>query len=440
MTNNIPTNKEVQNMSFEQLEELLKEDLPGGIKLTIIRHLSDMYANTMDMVKFKQKCNELITFAQKSHIKSDMFIAYNLTGSYYLKVHEPQKAMDYFQKALAIANETGNTNNKIAVSNSIAALFLDLGKREQAVQMFKECYDQEKQINGGGEARFAWNIGLTYTIMEQYPNALKYLEIAEEEANIEPDSINKNLICNIHFTRAETYYAMHDTASAIKCIELCREQCLQQNVLSFYGLTFALEGNIMLDKEEYKKALESYNKCLEIHNTNGIELPFKGLHEKLMETYEAIGDLANALEQAKLIMELQKRSTEKAIQDKALSLELELEKERQERATEKRIAEARLNMMTKVANDIAHEVQNPLQFVNNFSAINVDLVSELNDYLEDKDMEGVKLIGKDIIENSHKVKDHGVRIASIVDHLLDQTRKAQAGELNIVYLSEPNTQ
>jgi tetratricopeptide (TPR) repeat protein len=48
---------------------------------------------------------------------------------------------------------------------------------------------------------------------------------------------------------------------------------------------------------------------------------------------------------------------------------------------------------------VAHEIQNPLNFVNNFSEVNTELAEELNDEIEKGNMEEVKDIARDIIEN-----------------------------------------
>jgi two-component system NtrC family sensor kinase len=58
---------------------------------------------------------------------------------------------------------------------------------------------------------------------------------------------------------------------------------------------------------------------------------------------------------------------------------------------------------------IAHEIQNPLNFVNNFSEVNGELIAELEQEAEKGNMEEVKIIAKDIKENSGKINHHGKR-------------------------------
>jgi signal transduction histidine kinase/ligand-binding sensor domain-containing protein len=71
---------------------------------------------------------------------------------------------------------------------------------------------------------------------------------------------------------------------------------------------------------------------------------------------------------------------------------------------------------------IAHEIQNPLNFVNNFSEINNELIDELNNELDKGDIEEAKAISKDIKENSQKINHHGKRADAIVKGMLQHSR------------------
>jgi signal transduction histidine kinase len=76
---------------------------------------------------------------------------------------------------------------------------------------------------------------------------------------------------------------------------------------------------------------------------------------------------------------------------------------------------------------IAHEIQNPLNFVNNFSDVNTELITELEEEVEKGNIEEIKLIAKDIKENEQKINHHGKRADSIVKGML-QHSKTSAGQ------------
>lgn len=73
---------------------------------------------------------------------------------------------------------------------------------------------------------------------------------------------------------------------------------------------------------------------------------------------------------------------------------------------------------------IAHEIKNPLNFVNNFAEVSAELIDELNEELEKGDLEEVKLISTDLQQNMEKINRHGKRADSIVKGMLQHSRSS----------------
>ncbi|MFY0686489.1 MAG: histidine kinase [Cyclobacteriaceae bacterium] len=71
---------------------------------------------------------------------------------------------------------------------------------------------------------------------------------------------------------------------------------------------------------------------------------------------------------------------------------------------------------------IAHEIQNPLNFVNNFSEVNKELAEEIKEELDKGDIDEAKSIANDLIENEDKVNHHGKRAEGIVKSMLQHSR------------------
>ena len=71
---------------------------------------------------------------------------------------------------------------------------------------------------------------------------------------------------------------------------------------------------------------------------------------------------------------------------------------------------------------IAHEIQNPLNFVNNFSEVNKELSDELESEIDKGNYEDAKAIAKDIKENEEKINHHGKRADAIVKGMLQHSR------------------
>ena len=71
---------------------------------------------------------------------------------------------------------------------------------------------------------------------------------------------------------------------------------------------------------------------------------------------------------------------------------------------------------------IAHEIQNPLNFVNNFSEVSNELIDEMNAELDKGDIEEAKLIAVDVKQNLEKINHHGKRAGDIVKGMLQHSR------------------
>jgi two-component system, NtrC family, sensor kinase len=73
---------------------------------------------------------------------------------------------------------------------------------------------------------------------------------------------------------------------------------------------------------------------------------------------------------------------------------------------------------------IAHEIQNPLNFVNNFSEVNSELIDELNEEADKGNLDEIKAIAKDIKQNLEKINHHGKRADAIVKGMLQHSRSS----------------
>ncbi|MEP6682398.1 MAG: ATP-binding protein, partial [Parafilimonas sp.] len=73
---------------------------------------------------------------------------------------------------------------------------------------------------------------------------------------------------------------------------------------------------------------------------------------------------------------------------------------------------------------IAHEIQNPLNFVNNFSEVSNELLDEMTEELNRGDINEAKVIAEDIKQNLEKINHHGKRADAIVKGMLQHSRKS----------------
>jgi len=83
---------------------------------------------------------------------------------------------------------------------------------------------------------------------------------------------------------------------------------------------------------------------------------------------------------------------------------------------------------------IAHEIQNPLNFVNNFSEVNRELIDEMQQEIEKGHYKDAKAISDDIKENEEKINHHGKRADFIVKGMLQHSR-ASTGERQLTNIN-----
>ena len=87
---------------------------------------------------------------------------------------------------------------------------------------------------------------------------------------------------------------------------------------------------------------------------------------------------------------------------------------------------------------IAHEIQNPLNFINNFSDVNTELIDEANQEIDKGNVSEAKNILNDIKDNEQKINHHGKRADAIVKGMLQHSRTSsgQKEPTNINALAE----
>ena len=94
-------------------------------------------------------------------------------------------------------------------------------------------------------------------------------------------------------------------------------------------------------------------------------------------------------------------------------------------ATQKQLIQSeKMASLGELTAGIAHEIQNPLNFVNNFSEVSKELLDEMKEAIEKGDTEEAKDIMNDVIQNLEKINHHGKRADGIVKGMLQHSRSS----------------
>lgn len=101
------------------------------------------------------------------------------------------------------------------------------------------------------------------------------------------------------------------------------------------------------------------------------------------------------------------------------------------------VQQEKLASLGELTAGIAHEIQNPLNFVNNFSEVSVELVDELKIELDKSDFnaEVGKELLNDLVQNLEKITHHGKRASGIVKNMLEHSR-SNSGEKQSVDIND----
>jgi len=143
---------------------------------------------------------------------------------------------------------------------------------------------------------------------------------------------------------------------------------------------------------------------------------------------DAEGALTNSelkLEETEILLqetkkELEQKNKSNSETNQALKKSLKELKE----AEKQLLQSEKMASLGELTAGITHEIQNPLNFINNFSEVSKELLNEMKIELEAGNLKDAKEIANDVIQNLEKINHHGKRADSIVKGMLQYSRKS----------------
>jgi len=141
----------------------------------------------------------------------------------------------------------------------------------------------------------------------------------------------------------------------------------------------------------------------------------QSLRQKLAEVEQLSGEKQQ-------ILSAQNETLEKQVKERTSALNESLE---HLKSTQSQLIQSeKMASLGELTAGIAHEIQNPLNFVNNFSDVNTELISEMKNELISGNTNEAISIANDIEENEQKINHHGKRADAIVKGMLQHSRSS----------------
>jgi two-component system NtrC family sensor kinase len=409
-------------------------DLPGSLKITF----------------------ETLPKAKKINDTRAIMACYNTLGLTYSTLKDYQKALDNFYEFKNIA-EKNHVNNLVLVAyNNIGRQYIDYNKFDSAYYYIKKGYDISLKT------KMTKNIGYlirSFGIIQFKKGDFKgAIDFYNKSIKNIPGGDNHYLLSEDYRRMAEAYQRENKVDSCIYYAKQALEQAkLDKDPEQVMGVTTLLT-DVFKSKDDFKQAfsyqmimlnardsLFSQQKTLQIQNLTfeqeqrGLEIETaKADYQNRVRFYTLLGVVGVFI----LIASILLFANQKRKRANALLRQRNEQIETQHKALEKTLTElkttqAQLIQSEKMASlgeltaGIAHEIQNPLNFVNNFSEVNKEMLEELKAESKkpkaerDEQLE-VELINN-LVENEEKINHHGKRADSIVKGMLEHSR-SQSGQ------------
>jgi two-component system, NtrC family, sensor kinase len=388
-----------------------------GLRLMTLGFLHEftgiLYENVNDYEKELYHLRFTKQYAEQQKDTVHMAELYYILGRVYLSLQKNDSAFLYEQKAYDLARHAG-----LDVSGSLLTLgkyYLAMGQDQQATAYLRGALKESQRIK---YLRGEIASGLLLSGISRKQGKMDSSFYFTNTALALAQQMNSpDLLLRTWSELAEIYHSLHryDSTAKYQALIIAMKDSL------FNSKQAQLFHNIDFDEQQRQQEIEAVRKTYR-------------------ERVQKYGLLAGVIVLFSIAIILWRNNRNK---QKAYSLlknqkqETDFQKSKVEQTlNELRATQAQLIQSEKMASlgeltaGIAHEIQNPLNFVNNFSEVNNELIEELKSKKSNPDgyreknegNNGESEILNDIFKNNEKISFHGKRADAIVKGMLQHSR------------------
>jgi two-component system NtrC family sensor kinase len=335
--------------------------------------------NMSDSAIYIARLEMKLATKQGAAVKYDNLLnAYGDYGEALMSANKPDSALLYYRYAYQLTKRNGKPKNFSYIENTIAMTYLKIGKLDSAAKYGLDAYRDALTTNYWEfKANAAGTLAQVYDGRDD-KKSLFYLKIQMTAK----DSITANEKTR-QFNLIAEQDRQHD--EELKVAQESFEATVHLYIVIGAAIVLLIIGIILLRSNRRQK------------HTN---LLLSNQKEEISTQRDQLSEAFNELK----ITQTQLIQSEKM---------------------------ASLGELTA---GIAHEIQNPLNFVNNFSEVNREMIDELKEELQKGDIEEAIAIANDIQQNEEKISHHGKRADFIVKGMLQHSR-TNTGEKQLTNLN-----